>query len=302
MINIEQLSEYGTVLPDEPMRYHTSMRVGGKVKYFITPNDLDSLIELISLLKDNNEPFMVLGRGSNVIFPDYDMELTIICIYNTLDYIEIEDNFVRVGAGYSMQKLAKKVSKLGLSGLEYAGGIPGTVAGAVYMNAGAHKGETKDIVDYVKTIDLDGIIHEYSNNDCQFSYRHSVFQEKDEIIIEVGLVLEHKDASEVFKRMSGNLSYRKELQPLELPSCGSVFKNPENNHAGLMIEQAGLKGYKIGGAEVSTKHANFIVNVNEAKSCDIIELQAYVQKIIKEQFGVELVSEIKIIKGIDARK
>lgn len=302
MINLEELNNYGTVLVDEYMKYHTTMRVGGRVKYFITPNDVNDLISIVTMFVKEDEPFMILGRGSNCIFPDYDMNLSIISINQTLDHLEIENNYVRVGAGFSMQRLAKKVSKLGLSGLEYAGGIPGTIGGAVYMNAGAHKGETRDVVDFVKTIDANGILHEYTNEECKFSYRHSIFQENNEIIIEVGLKLTPKDPSEVFKRMSGNLSYRKELQPLELPSCGSVFKNPPNNHAGLIIEQAGLKGKRIGGAEVSQKHANFIVNINEAKSCDIIELQTYVKDVVKAKFDIDLISEIKVMKGIDARK
>lgn len=301
MLNLTELENYATVIEDEPMRYHTQMRVGGRVKYYITPNDLDSLIEIINLLKQNNEQYMVLGRGSNIIFPDYDMDLSVISINNTIDHLEINGSDVRVGAGYSFQKLARKLSKLGLSGLEYAGGIPGTVGGAIFMNAGAHLGETKDIVKSVKTIDVDGNIKEYSNDECNFSYRHSVFQDNGEIIVEAQLYLEQKDPAEIFKRMSGNLSYRKELQPLELPSCGSVFKNPVNNHAGKLIDEAGLKGMRIGGAEVSRKHANFIVNVNDATASDIIELQEYVINAVSAKFGIDLVSEIKILKGINER-
>lgn len=297
----ETLANFATVIEDEPMKFHTSMRTGGKVKYYITPESVEDLLEVIKVLKENNEKFMILGRGSNTIFPDYDMDLSIISIKDTIDYLDIDEDKIRVGAGYSMQKLAKKVSKQGLSGLEFAGGIPGTVGGSVYMNAGAHTQEIKDVVVYVKTINCDGIIKEYKNEECKFSYRHSIFQENGEVIIEVGLQFSKQDSAEVFKRMTGNLAYRKELQPLELPSCGSVFKNPPNNHAGVLIEKAGLKGKTIGGAQVSTKHANFIVNTHDATSSDVIELRDLVASEIKKQFGIELTSEIRVLEGIDAR-
>lgn len=302
-VNIKDiLANYGTVIEDEPMKYHTSIRIGGKVKYYITPDSIESLLEVIHILKDNNEKFMFLGRGSNTIFPDYDMDLSIISIRDTVDYIDIDGEEIRVGAGYGMQKLAKKSSKLGLSGLEFAGGIPGTIGGCVYMNAGAHTQEIKDVVKYVKTMDCAGVFREYTNAECDFSYRHSIFQElKDEVIIEVGLKLEQQDPAEVFKRMSGNLAYRKELQPIELPSCGSVFKNPPNHHAGILIEEAGLKGHRIGGAEISNKHANFIVNIDEATSEDVMQLRQFVIDEIKKKFDIELTSEIKILEGIDAR-
>ncbi len=298
---LKELEMYGSVLEDESMKFHTSMRVGGRVKYFIKPDSIDNLINIINLFKIKKEPYMVLGRGSNVIFPDYDMNLSIICLNNTIDYLEINQEHIIVGAGYSIQKLAKQLSKQGLSGLEFAGGIPGSVGGAIFMNAGAHSGCIGDVVNYVKTIDQDGNIKIYHHQDCQFAYRYSIFQTNQEIIIEAAFNLKQDDPSIVFKKMLGNLSYRKELQPLDLPSCGSVFKNPANTSAGYLIDQAGLKGYQIGGAQVSMKHANFIVNMKDASSYDIIQLQDYIKKVIKEKYQIELISEIRILKGIDAR-
>lgn len=298
---IEELSNYATVVANEPMRFHTSMRVGGHVKYFITPNSIDSLIEIIQILQKNHQKYLVLGRGSNIIFPDHDMDLAIISINHTIDHLEIDGSNVRVGAGYSFQKLSKKLSKIGLSGLEFGGGIPGTVGGAVFMNAGAHSGEIKDIITQVKTINQQGIIKEYNKEECQFSYRHSIFQENKEIIIEVKLFLPQHDKAEIFKRMSGNLEYRKELQPLELPSCGSVFKNPNHMHAGALIDEAGLKGFRIGGAEVSKKHANFIVNVDDATAADVLAVRDHVIKVIKEKYNIDLVSEMRVFEEVDEK-
>ena len=298
----KQLKNYGLVLENEPMERHTSMRVGGKVRAYILCENIDNLIKIIKFLKDKNQKYMIIGRGSNIIFPDYDMDLVVIAINNVLNNLEINNNIITVGAGYSLQKLAKQVSKLGLSGLEFAGGIPGSIGGSVYMNAGAHLSMISNVISKVYCLDENGNKLELTKDKCQFSYRNSIFQKKNLIIYQVELKLEQKERSEVYKKMAGNLSYREELQPLDLPSCGSVFKNPENNHAGKLIDEAGLKGIKIGGALVSTKHANFIVNSGNASAENIKELIIYIKETIKEQFGITLEEEIKILEGIDERK
>lgn len=298
----KQLKNYGLVLENEPMELHTSMRVGGKVRAYILCENIDNLIKIIKFLKDKNQKYMIIGRGSNIIFPDYDMDLVVIAINNVLNNLEINNNIITVGAGYSLQKLAKQVSKLGLSGLEFAGGIPGSIGGSVYMNAGAHLSMISNVISKVYCLDENGNKLELTKDKCQFSYRNSIFQKKNLIIYQVELKLEQKERSEVYKKMAGNLSYREELQPLDLPSCGSVFKNPENNHAGKLIDEAGLKGTKIGGALVSTKHANFIVNSGNASAENIKELIICIKETIKEQFGITLEEEIKILEGIDERK
>ena len=170
------------------------------------------------------------------------------------------------------------------------------------MNAGAHLSMISNVISKVYCLDENGNKLELTKDKCQFSYRNSIFQKKNLIIYQVELKLEQKERSEVYKKMAGNLSYREELQPLDLPSCGSVFKNPENNHAGKLIDEAGLKGIKIGGALVSTKHANFIVNSGNASAENIKELIIYIKETIKEQFGITLEEEIKILEGIDERK
>ena len=299
---LNELKKYGIVEENEAMKLHTSMRVGGEVKAYILCESIDNLKKVIGILKKNKQKYMVIGRGSNLIFPDYQMDLVVIAINNTINNLDINDNIITVGAGYSLQKLAKQVSKLGLSGLEFAGGIPGSIGGSVYMNAGAHLGMMSDVVTKVYCIDSNGNEYILNQDDCQFSYRKSIFQEKDLIIYQVELKLILKERSEVYKKMAGNLSYREELQPLDLPSCGSVFKNPENNHAGKLIDEAGLKGTKIGGAVVSTKHANFIVNEGNATAKNIKELIIYIKETIKEQFGITLEEEVKILEGIDERK
>ncbi|MFV0246749.1 MAG: UDP-N-acetylmuramate dehydrogenase [Mycoplasmatales bacterium] len=287
----------GKILENEPMSNHTYVKTGGKVKFLYEPKSIESLSLVLKQLKKHKIEFFVIGRGSNTLFDDNEINVFLIKISNILDKIVIDEDEVTVGSGYSLQMLSKKVSKCGLEGLEFAGGIPGTVGGAIYMNAGAHTGEMNDVVTLVKTLDHNGEIKEYTKDSCKFSYRESVFQENKEIIIEVQLKLNSADRAKTFKRMSGNLEYRKEMQPLELPSFGSVFKNPDGYHAGKLIEEAGLKGHTIGGVQVSNKHANFFVNVNNATTSDYINLIKHVQEKVKEQKGIDLQTEVIIVKG-----
>lgn len=288
--------ELGTILENESMVHHTYVKTGGRVHYLYTPNSMQSLAKAYKFIKDNNINYYVIGRGSNLLFSDSPKDMVVIKISRVIDSLEIVGTNVTVGSGYSLQTLARKVSKLGLSGLEFAGGIPGAIGGSTFMNAGAHTGDLSKVITRVTTVTAEGNIKHYTNEECEFSYRHSVFQTNDDIIVEVELELEQCEMADVFKRMSGNLEYRKEMQPLDKPSFGSTFRNPEGDHAGRLVELVGLKGHKIGGAQISEKHANFIINYDLATTQDFLDLIALTKVKVKTLTGYELETEVRIIK------
>ncbi len=288
----------GTLIQNDSMSNHCSIRVGGNVAGVFYPDTVEDITRVIKKCKEYDVKFKVIGRGSNIIFPDNDIDYLFIKISNSNDEYEIiGENLINVDAGYSLQKLAKKLSKDGFKGLEFAGGIPSSLGGAIYMNAGAHTGEIKDIIKEVICINKDYKVVKLTNKECDFSYRKSIFQKGEFIILSATLEMEKGDKAQIFKKMSGNLEYRKEMQPLKWPSFGSVFKNPPGNHAGKIIDELGLKGYKIGGAQVSSKHANFIINNGNAKSKDVIDLINLIKKEALEKLNVELVTEVEIFKG-----
>lgn len=288
--------ELGTILENESMVHHTYVKTGGRVHYLYTPNSMQSLAKAYKFIKDNNINYYVIGRGSNLLFSDSPKDMVVIKVSRVIDSLEIVGTNVTVGSGYSLQTLARKVSKLGLSGLEFAGGIPGAIGGSTFMNAGAHTGDLSKVITRVTTVTAEGNIKHYTNEECEFSYRHSVFQTNDDIIVEVELELEQCEMANVFKRMSGNLEYRKEMQPLDKPSFGSTFRNPEGDHAGRLVELVGLKGHKIGGAQISEKHANFIINCDLATTQDFLDLIALTKVKVKTLTGYELETEVRIIK------
>lgn len=289
-------NELGTVLENESMVHHTYVKTGGRVHYLYTPNSIQSLAKAYKYIKDNNINYYVIGRGSNLLFSDSPKDMVVVKISRVIDNLEIVGTNVTVGSGYSLQTLARKVSKLGLSGLEFAGGIPGAIGGSTFMNAGAHTGDLSNVITRVTTVTSEGNIKHYTNEECEFSYRHSVFQTNDDIIVEVELELIQCEMASVFKRMSGNLEYRKEMQPLDKPSFGSTFRNPEGDHAGRLVELVGLKGHKIGGAQISEKHANFIINYDLATTQDFLDLITLTKAKVKTLTGYELETEVRIIK------
>lgn len=290
-----QRESLGELYIDENIAKHTSMKIGGKVKYLYVPKDIECLTNVMKKLDQQNIKHHILGRGSNTLFSDSDLNIFIIKISNVLNQLTITDNNIYVGSGYSMQKLAKELSKQGYSGLEFAGGIPGTVGGCVCMNAGAHTSDMKSIVKTVYTIDLQGNHKEYTNESSRFSYRESIFKNNQEIITGVDLIQNKIDPALTFKRMMGNLEYRKEMQPLDKHTFGSVFKNPLNHHAGKLIEELGLKGLTVGGAQISEKHANFIVNNGEATTMDVLKLIEYIQEVVLDEYNIILEKEVEVI-------
>ena len=288
----------GTLLIDESMAKHTSWRIGGVADKFYTPENVDDLAVFINQLPDN-ENIMFLGLGSNLLVRDKGFRGTVISLKGSLSDIEIlEDNCLRVGSGTSCAKLARVCHRNNLIGGEFFAGIPGLLGGALAMNAGAFGGETWPLVKSVITIDKQGSTYTRTSKDYEVSYR-SISGHKDEWFVSADLQFKSGDGNEAALRVRDLLDKRAKTQPTGLPSCGSVFKNPENDYAARLIELCGLKGYSIGDAIVSEKHANFIINTKNAKAKDVESLINYVQKTVKKEQGIELQTEVKIIGEVD---
>lgn len=275
-------------------RYNT-YRLETICKYLIFPNTKEELRDLLKYLNTQEEKYIVLGNGSNVIFAD-DYYDGVVIILTKLNEKTIDDDIVEVSAGYSLQKLALEVCSLGLTGLEFACGIPGHVGASIAMNAGAYNSSLSEVVETVEVINSNYEFVTMTKEELEFGYRDSLFKrEKNYIIVSAKLKLERGNKEEILEKISKRRVKRIETQPLDLPSAGSVFRNPPNMHAGALIEQINLKGYNINGAQVSEKHANFIVNTGGAKGKDIIKLIEKVQTEIKKEFDVELMLEQIII-------
>lgn len=293
--NIKKLG-IGRVISDAKMKDYTTYKVGGPVKCVVFPNDEASLITLIKYLDSSNIKYKILGNGSNVIFNDSGYDGVIIKLDN-FNSLKIIGTKVIVGAGYLLNKLALRVSRLGLTGMEFATGIPGTVGGAVYMNAGAYKSDMGYIVTSVKVITPDYRIETLYNKDLDFHYRSSFLQKnKGYICIEASISLAKGNSLEIMEIIEERKKRRIETQPLEYPSAGSVFRNPEGNYAGKLIEDIGLKGYSIGGAKVSDKHANFIINTGDAKGEDVKGLINKIKNDVKDKYNIELKVEQEFIE------
>lgn len=275
-------------------RYNT-YRLETICKYLIFPKSKKELRELLKYLTENNEKYIVLGNGSNIIFKNDYYDGTII-ILSKLNNLSIKNNIIEVDAGYSLQRLAIEVCNLGLTGLEFACGIPGHIGASIAMNAGAYNSSLSEIVESVEVINEKFELITMKKEELNFSYRDSIFKKnKNYIIVSAKLKVEPGNKEEILEKINNRRMKRLETQPLDMPSAGSVFRNPENLHAGALIEQANLKGYSINGAKVSEKHANFIVNNGNAKGKDIVNLIDKIKKDIKKEFNVDLILEQIII-------
>lgn len=275
-------------------RYNT-YRLDTICKYLVFPNDKEELRLLIKFLDENNQKYLLLGNGSNVIFKNTYFDGTII-ILSKLNKKTINGDTVEVEAGYSLQKLAVEVCNLGLSGLEFACGIPGYIGASVAMNAGAYNSSLAEVVKSVDVINPDYEIVTLTNNELDFKYRNSLLkQDKRYIVISVKLQLTPDNKEEILEKISNRRVRRLETQPLDMPSAGSVFRNPQDMHAGALIEECNLKGFSIGGAEISRKHANFIVNNGGATGADIVALIERAKKEVKEKYNIDLLLEQIII-------
>ena len=289
---VKQL-KIGKVETNIDLKKYCTYKVGGIGKLLVIPDDLKGLLELLKYIKKNNIKYKILGNGSNLIFGDFD---GILIKLDKFDNLSINDTVVTVGAGYPLIKLAIKVSKLGLSGLEFATGIPGTIGGAVYMNAGAYKTDMGYIVSEVKVITKDLEIKTLYNKELNYHYRDSLFQHGEYIILETKLVLKRANKQEILDIIENRKQRRLMSQPLEYPSAGSVFRNPTNDFAGRLIEEIGYKGKILGGAQVSDKHANFIINYKNASTEDIINLIDDIKLKVKEKYNIDLKCEQEIVK------
>ena len=275
-------------------RYNT-YRLETTCKYLIFPKNKEELRDLLKYLKEKEEKYIVLGNGSNVIFKDnyYD---GVVILLNKLNKLLIDDDTIEVSAGYSLQKLAVETCSLGLEGLEFACGIPGYVGASIAMNAGAYNSSLSEVVETVEVINQDFEFVMMSKEDLEFEYRSSLFKKnKDYIIVSAILKLNRGNKEEILEKISKRRVKRLETQPLDMPSAGSVFRNPPGESAGALIEQSGLKGYRIGGAEISNKHANFIVNTGTSTGKDIVKLIEKVKKEVKKEFDIDLVLEQIIV-------
>lgn len=283
------------VLVNEPMAGHTTFRIGGPADYFIEAADAEEIRWAIAVCREEGLPWFVLGRGSNLLVGDRGFRGVVLSVYREFQGIETEQETVRVKAGTLLTTLTGKLLEESLTGMEFASGIPGTVGGAVMMNAGAYGGEMKDIVREVTVLTPEGEILCLSAAEMKFGYRTSVVKEKEYIVLLAVLELKKGDPEEIRRKMQELKAKRVEKQPLEYPSAGSTFKRPEGYFAGKLIMDAGLAGARVGGAQVSEKHCGFVVNTNNATAADVRELMSRVQKTVEEKYGVRLEPEVRFL-------
>lgn len=290
-----------TLLPEmelvmnEPMAKHTSFRIGGPVEVMAFPKNAEELAKLLKISHLLHITPAILGAGTNVLAPDEGLSGLVICLKDCLDGMEIlDDSRIRVAAGVTMTRAALFAANLGLSGLEFAHGIPGTVGGGVYMNAGAYGGELCQVCESVEVMDMDGNISTMACNCMEFSYRHSILEERDGIVLSAVFKLTPAPCEEIRMKMADLMNRRKTSQPLDLPSAGSAFKRPVGGYAAALIDQAGLKGFCVGGAGVSTKHAGFVVNNGGATAEDVKNVLQQVAQKVYENSGIRLEPEVRI--------
>src|SRR5690625_3998678 len=296
LINELNDKKVGKVLVDEPLKKYTTIKIGGPADLLIKPSSIDGLIEAIKLLKKHQMPIRIIGRGSNLLIPDEGIRGAVIQLGKGMDHIEINNDQIKVGAGYPLVRLAAIMGREGLSGLEFYGGIPGSIGGAVYMNAGAHGSDTSKILVKAHILFEDGTTAWLTNEEMKFSYRHSILHgEKKGYVLEAILQLDKKDKKEILAEMKKHKEYRRVTQPWDAPCCGSVFKNPLPRHSGQLVEELGLKGHAIGGAKISELHGNFIVTENDASYDDVIALINLVKTEVKKNYNIDLVTEVEIV-------
>jgi len=295
---VQQLRDLqvGKVLVNEPLANHTTMKMGGPADLFIEPSSIENLEKTMKIIRENNLPWRAIGRGSNLLVSDAGIEGALIKLGKGLDHLEINGSEIRVGAGYSLVSLSVQISKKGLAGLEFASGIPGSVGGSVYMNAGAHGSDMSEILEKAYVLFADGTLAWLSKEEMEFSYRTSILQKKRPgIVLEAIFQLTPGNREEIVAKMQSNKNYRKETQPYNLPCAGSIFRNPLPHYAGQLVQEAGLKGYSIGGAQISPMHGNFIVNTGNGKAADVLALIQHVKDTVFKQYGIVMETEVEII-------
>lgn len=286
-----------SVLENEPLSRHTSFRIGGPAKLFCTADTVEQLQYIKELCAEHKVQTYVLGKGSNILFSDAGYNGVIVQLGESFKKIEVDENFVHVGAGVLLSDVCKKARENSLSGLEFAFGIPGCVGGAVYMNAGAYGGEMKDVIDCVTFLNERNQQITLENSALNLGYRTSIFEQNTQwCILSANLKLHTADKNEINEKMQDFAKRRADKQPLDMPSAGSTFKRPEGAFAGALIEQCGLRGYQVGGAQISCKHCGFVVNAGNATCEDVLQLTDEVCRIVHEKTGFKLEKEIRVVK------
>lgn len=285
------------ILINVPMKEHTSMRVGGTAAILLLPSSIQEIRQITQVLQQAHFPCFVMGNGTNLIFPDAGYPGAIIKLSDNFSNITVEGDRITAQAGASLAAVANAAWKNSLTGLEFASGIPGTTGGAVVMNAGAYDGEMKDVVIQTVSMDESGELVCRKGDEHNFGYRKSCFQKNGAVVLEVTMQLQQGDADQIKEKMQSLNARRREKQPLNMPSAGSIFKRPPGHFAGKLIEEAGLRGFRIGGAQVSEKHCGFIVNTGDATAADIIALIQWVKDKVFQTSGVMLEEEVKILGG-----
>lgn len=303
MDNIELLSKLKEIIPEEkikqnePMKNHTSFKIGGEAEFFVKISTTEELKNILELVKKEQIPFIIIGNGSNLLVADEGIKGIVAKLeFKEIEINELNENVeIKVDSGVLLGFLAQKLLKEEISGFEELSGIPGTIGGAVVMNAGAHGKEIKDILTEVMAIDYEGKIHRFTNEEAEFTYRHSKFSEGEFIILQVKLLLEKGKKEQIKEKMDEYAKIRKEKQPIEYPSAGSTFKRGTDFITAKLIDEAGLKGYSIGDAQISEKHAGFIINKGNATAKDVLDLAKYAQEKVFEKFGENIELEVKIV-------
>lgn len=294
MVSLSDIKQFfrGYIAINEPMSKYTSMRVGGPADYYVEPMDKQDLVEIARYFQKNNYPYLMLGRGSNMIISDEGIRSAAINLESSLSGVQMRGELVVAEAGAHWSKFVDFCIQQELAGVEMLAGIPGSVGGCVVMNAGAHGGETADHIEEVEVF-RDGRIQTVKKGQADFSYRHSGF-DKD-IVLSASFRLPKGNKEELIKRRREHILKRNTTQPLTLPNSGSMFKNPQGTYAARLIEQAGLKGKRVGNAQISEKHANFIVNLGEAKASDVVTLVDLTRRTVHQNTGVLLELEVKLV-------
>ncbi|KIL47630.1 UDP-N-acetylmuramate dehydrogenase [Jeotgalibacillus campisalis] len=293
-INELTSAEIGNISSDEHLMNHTTMKVGGPAEIFVEPASIEKLQTLMKLISRYNIDWRVIGRGSNLLVSDKGIRGIVIKLGKGLDDLAVDGTTIRVGGGLSMIVLATKMAREGLSGLQFSSGIPGSVGGSVYMNAGAHGSDISKVLSRAHILFPDGKMEWLSNEEMKFSYRTSILQEeRPGIVIEAEFDLTKAKPEEIKAEMKKYKEYRKETQPWNNPCSGSIFRNPLPDYAGQLIQNAGLKGFQIGGAQVSELHGNFIVNAGGATSKDVQDLIQHIKKTVRDANGVEIETEVE---------
>lgn len=282
-----------SILLDEPMKNHTTFRIGGPADYFAIPTNAKQVQEAVALCRKEGVPFYIIGNGSNLLVGDKGYRGLIIQIYKNMNSITIEENTITAQAGALLSKVAAAACENSLAGFEYASGIPGTIGGAVVMNAGAYGGEIRNHIISAMVLNKDNEVISLDKEELDLGYRTSVIAKKGYIVLEVVLELPTGDQKEIKAHINELRDQRINKQPLEFPSAGSTFKRPEGYFAGKLIQDAGLKGFRVGGAQVSEKHSGFVINKEQATAADVVSLMEQVSAQVKQQFGVTLEPEVK---------